>query len=78
MSDFLMIVPQGWTEVPFEWIEWRMGFESAQQTALQEMWWEFENALEGVGQLQEGQTIERVKLFMAEDGPKCWIMFRTV
>lgn len=77
MSDFLLIVPEGWKEVPFELIEPRMSFDSAQQVIAQELWWEFEAALEGT-EYMNGKTITNVKLFMSDTGPKCWILFVNV
>lgn len=68
MSEFLMVVPPGWTEIPNaeEVINNTLG-DGAHGAIAQELWWEFTNALDAFGLLPAGQIVTDARLFKTGD-----------
>lgn len=78
MTDFVVIVPSGWTEMPTiadlintgaEPVE-AMTFKIAQQA-----WGDIETLLASAGVLPENKTVTNAKLVLTETGYRFWVVY---
>jgi hypothetical protein len=76
MSDFLLVVPEGWTEIAdVQVIFATASAESIQADITSEMWWEIEQAIDAAGLLPIGSTVIDAKLFDGGGGWKLWVKY---
>jgi hypothetical protein len=74
MSEFLLVVPDGWTEVTnleqvFSWAS----PEAIQLDIAQELWYEIEQAMDFAGVMPAEHMILDAKLFDGGSGWRLWV-----
>lgn len=75
MSDFLMIIPPGWVEVPAEWVGVTNSLEEIQFWIVQEAWEDLEPILSEQGAVPVGQHLLNARLIQTDTGFRMWAMF---
>lgn len=75
MSDFLMIIPEGWTEVPADWIDVSITASEAQFWITQEAWRDIEDILADYEAVPEGKHVINARLIPTELGFRLWVVF---
>ena len=74
MSEFLMVVPEGWTEVaPEAWAG--MSLDDLSRWIAEGSFYDFDALLEASGQLPEGQAVVNARLFRAGAIDRLWVLF---
>ena len=75
MSDFLVVVPVGWEEVPSGWIGESNSIEEVNYMISQEAWGDIEAVLITASAVPEGKHILGAKLVTLQDGHHLWVIF---
>ena len=75
MSDFLMIVPAGWTEAPAGWVGITNTPEEVQYWVNQQDWPSIEAILIDHGVVPEGQHVQNARLLQTNDGFRLWVIY---
>ena len=75
MSDFLMVVPEGWVEVPTDWIGASNDIVEVNNIMSAEAWGDLENILALVGVVPAGQHVLNARFVTLSDGYHLWVLF---
>lgn len=75
MSDFLVVVPEGWVEVTADWIGANYSVEEVQYMISTESWTDLEPILQHRGELPEGKHVIGATLVLMSDGYHLWVNF---
>lgn len=77
MSDFLLVVPEGWTEIPNvpEWIGTVAPVEQLTFAIAQEAWGDIESILSSMVALPAGESVVQARLIQTDTGYRFWVKF---
>lgn len=76
MSEFLMVVPGGWTELnAVDWLDFSITAEALQHSFTQEGWEDIEQILGPRGEIPEGKRVIGGRMLMTNEGWRVWVLF---
>lgn len=76
MSEFLMVVPTGWTEITdMEGVFQTASADSIQQIITEGAFFEIEKALDFIGIMPIDQSIWDARIFSTGSSPRLWVKF---
>lgn len=75
MSDFLLIVPSGWTEIPNDpvWIDSVISVGELTTAVDDEQWTSIDLLLSNMVVLPEGRTVAQARLIQTDTGYRFWV-----
>jgi len=79
MSDFLLIVPSGWTEIPNDpvWIGVTIEVTDLTFTIASESWGDLDNILSSMVILPEGKNVTNARMIATETGYRLWVLYNS-
>lgn len=77
MSDFLLVVPDGWVEIPNdpEWIGPVASVEILTFAISQEAWSDIDAILTSMVVLPEGKNVAQARLIQTDTGYRFWVKY---
>lgn len=75
--QFLLIVPEGWTEIENaqDFFQNHASMENINTYASDQTFWFITSAMDNAGLLPAGMMVTNAKAFDAGDGPRMWVVF---
>jgi hypothetical protein len=77
MSDFLLVVPDGWVEIPNdpEWIGSVIDVTYLNSLLSEQQWLDIDNLLTSMVALPEGKTVAQARLIQTDTGYRFWVRY---
>jgi hypothetical protein len=77
MSDFLMVVPSDWIEIPNDpvWIGTVASVETLTFAISQEAWSDIDTLLSSMVVLPEGKNVSQARLMQTDTGYRFWVKY---
>ena len=77
MNDFLLVVPDGWTEIPNDpvWIGSVISIDELNSNIVQEQWTSIDVLLSSMVILPSGKTVAQARLIQTDAGYRFWVRY---